>query len=277
MSDLPKPGLHRDVTYDEYAQWSAVRASDLKLFARTPAHARYAMTHPEQTSAMILGNATHCAILEGAAFDARYVAAPKLDRRTNAGKAAWAAFLEENGDRIALDADEYETCQAMRAAVAEHPLATAVLSAPGFTEVSLVWADEREPLHGKARLDRFCTWDGYSTIVDIKTARDASARGFARDAANMSYHVQAAHYLAGADALSPVARRFIFLVVEKEPPNCVALYELDQDFLAAGRAARESALTAYLNAKQSGVWPGYPMKVGTLYAPPWLTTPEETL
>jgi len=107
--DLPKPGLHRDVSYDDYAQWPAVRSSDLKLFARTPAHARYAMTHPEQTSAMILGSATHCAILEPHEFAMRYVEAPKLDRRTNAGKAAWAQFLAEDADRIALDPDEQVT------------------------------------------------------------------------------------------------------------------------------------------------------------------------
>jgi hypothetical protein len=272
---LPKPGLHRGIGYDTYARWDAVRSSELKLFDRTPAHARYALTHPEETSAQLLGNATHTALLEPERFATDYVCAPKLDMRTNAGKAEWAEFIAEHKDQTALKADEFAHCQALLNAVQQHPLASAILRAPGFTEVSLLWADEQMAFHGKARLDRFCTWDGYSTIIDVKTARDASPRGFARDAANLGYHLQAAWYLRGADALSPVARRFVFLVVEKEPPHCVALYELEEDFLAKGRAAVERALRAYATAKETGAWPGYPQAIQTLNAPAWLQTPEE--
>jgi hypothetical protein len=269
-----KPGLYRDLTYDQYAQLRAVRSSDLKGFARSPLHARHAMTHPAESAAMILGQALHVALLEPERFDRDYVAAPALDRRTVAGKATWADFQAANGHRIVLKAEEMEQCRALADAALQHPTAGQLLAAPGLNEASLVWHDAERMLACKARLDRLCEYEGYSTVVDLKSARDASPRGFAADAARFGYHVQAAHYLAGADALAPVARRFVFVVVEKDPPHAVACYELDEPFLAAGRAAREAALVAYANAEQSGVWPGYPNRISTLYAPSWLKSPE---
>lgn len=270
-----KPGVYTDLSYDKYARINAVRSSDLKLFTRTPAHARYAMMHPEQSAAMVLGNATHVAILEPDKFARTYVVAPKLDRRTTAGKAAWQQFLDENKDRIPLSAEEHEVCCAMQKAVAEFPLAHQLVSSPGKTEATVVWEDAATGLRCKARLDRFMTLNGYSTIVDLKTARDASERGFARDAANFAYHLQAAWYLRGCDALSPVPRRFVFIVVEKEPPHCVALYELDEQFLAAGRALCDRTLALYARSMETGHWPGYRAGIGTLYAPSWITTNYE--
>ena len=269
-----KPGMYRGWTYDQYAALPAVRSSDLRGFARSPAHARHAMTHPAESAAMLLGQALHVALLEPSDFERTYVAAPALDRRTVAGKAAWSDFQAANGHRIVLKAEEMDHCRALADAALQHPIAGPLLAAPGVNEASLVWHDAERMLACKARLDRLCTYEGYSTIVDVKSARDASPRGFAADAARFGYHVQAAHYLAGADALAPVARRFVFLVIEKDPPHAVACYELDEMFLAAGRAERESALVAYRNAQEAGVWNGYPTRISTLYAPSWLKSPE---
>lgn len=269
-----KPGMYRGWTYDRYAALPAVRSSDLKGFARSPAHARYAMTHPAESAAMLLGQALHVALLEPQLFERQYVAAPVLDKRTVAGKATWAEFQAANGHRIVLKADEMDQCRALADAALQHPIAGPLLAAPGVNEASLVWHDDAHMLACKARLDRLCEYEGYSTIVDVKSARDASPRGFAADAARFGYATQAAFYLAGADALAPLPRRFIFLVIEKDPPYAVACYELDEGFLEAGRAAVRDAMTQYANAQESGVWSGYPARVTTLYAPSWLRTSE---
>jgi hypothetical protein len=269
-----QPGLYRSWTYDGYASLPAVRSSDLKGFARSAAHARYAMTHPTDSAAMVLGQALHVALLEPHDFTERYASAPKLDRRTAAGKSAWADFQAANAGRIVLTADEMEQVEGLSGAARAHPIASQLFSAPGINEASLVWHDDAHMLSCKARLDRLTTYDGCSTIVDVKSARDASPQGFARQAANLGYALQAAHYLAGADTLAPIARRFVFVVIEKDPPYAVACYELDEQFLAAGRAARDSALAAYANATASGVWRGYPNRISTLYAPSWLKSPE---
>lgn len=271
-----KPGIYRDLSYDEYAKIPAVRSSDLKGFARSAAHARYEMLHPSETPALVLGQALHVAILEPAKFDETYVSAPECDRRTKDGKATWEAFQSQSVGKIILRADEMRQCIDLARAAQDHPLARGMLDSPGANEVTLVWQDEGTGLLCKSRLDRLCNYDSYSTIVDVKTTRDASQRAFAADAARFGYHVQAAWYLRGADALAPVARRFVFLAIEKEPPHCVACYELDEAFLSAGQAECDRALRAYANAQETGVWPGYPLRLGTLFAPTWLRTPEET-
>lgn len=270
-------GLHKTMPYDEYAALDAVRSSTLKHFRRSAAHARYEMLNPEDTAAKVLGQAVHIAVLEPQRFADEYAVAPKLDRRTTAGKAEWSAFCAENAGKIVLKADELELCRALADAAQAHPIAAKLLDAPGLTEPSLVWEDAETKLACKARLDRLTTHDGFSTIVDVKTTRDASPRGFARECATYSYHMQAAWYLRGADALSPVARRFVFIAIEKDPPYAVGVYELDNAFLGAGQKACDDALRMYRNAVETGEWPGYSTSIRTIFAPPWLADmPEET-
>jgi hypothetical protein len=258
------------MSYDEYAALPAVRSSHLKGIERSPAHMRANMLDQTETSAMVVGRALHVALLEPRMFSRQYVGAPKLDRRTNAGRAEWAAFQELHAGKTVLTADEISECMALSRAAHGHPDAALLCDALGYNEATIVWKEEALGLYGKCRLDRLTTVDGYSTIVDFKTARDASPLRFAAQAANLGYHMQAAWYLRGADAISPVARRFVFVVLEKEEPHAVACYELDQEFLAEGQRLVEKALIAYKNATESGVWPGYRRGIHTLFAPAWM-------
>src|SRR3990167_11121445 len=53
---LPAPGLHRGLSFDDYARWAAINNSTLKLFARSAAHAHEAMIAPgETTDALAIG------------------------------------------------------------------------------------------------------------------------------------------------------------------------------------------------------------------------------
>ena len=275
LRELPKSGLHRGIDFDTYARWPAANFSSLKHFRRSAAHARYEQTHQSDTSAKVLGQAVHVALLEPERFAATYVGAPELDRRTVAGKAAWIAFQGENADRIVLKADEMADCLALSRAAQEHPVAGALLQSAGHREVSLLWHDADTGLDCKARPDLFVKWDGYSTIVDFKTTRDASPSGFAIECARFSYHLQAAWYLAGADAISPVARRFVFVAIEKSPPHCIGIYELDSADLDAGRAAIRECLHRYKRARETGEWPGYSTQTQTLRLPAWATQIHE--
>jgi len=266
-----EPGLYTGWKYDTYAALEGVRSSTLKHFERSAAHARYAMMNPTESAATLLGSAVHTAILEPETFEERYVVAPQLDLRTKEGKALWSALEDERPNAIRLRDKEGALCQVLGRAAWAHPLAAQLLNAKGHSEATIVWDDPATGLRCKARFDRFCMFGGHSTIVDVKTTVDASRVGFSAQVARLGYHVQAAHYLAGADVLSPVARRFIFLAIEKAPPHAVALYELDDAFLETGRAARARAMQEYKNAEETGVWPGYAAGVNTLLAPKWLT------
>ena len=267
--DAPEVGLHQNVPYDEYDKWAAVRHSTLRHFAKTPAHAREQMIHPDKSSkAQALGHATHVAVLEPERFEREFIAAPRISTRSNKGKADWAAFVAANAGRAVLPAEEHESCLLMRKAVWSHPTAAELLRGPGMNEVSGVWKDKDTGLPCKARLDRLTTMGGWSIIVDVKTSKSAMRHLFAKDVYNYQYHQQAAMYLDGCDALAPFPRKYVFIVVENAP-YLVATMELEEDAIALGRDEYKKHLSTYAECLSTGRWPGYDDGMSYISLPTW--------
>lgn len=268
-AEAPPPKLYRGVAYDTYSQWRAANHSLLRHFGQTAAHAHYRLTHPDDGSeAKQRGHTTHVAVLEPARFLAEYVAAPRFDKRTNAGKAGWADFQAEHSGKVIVPEDEFALAGTMAAAVWSHPTAAELLRG-GLKEVSLAWRDKDTGVPCKARLDHLGTAGEWSAIVDLKTSRNASRRSFERDVHSYGYHQQGAFYLDGADALSPRPRKFIFVVVESEPPHCVAVYELDSEAIDLGRDDYKKHLRMYAECVTTGRWPGYPDGMDYVSLPTW--------
>lgn len=265
-------GIHKNLTRREYESIEAVNQSTLKLFSKTAAHAREAMLHPkEPTEAMNFGSALHCAILEPKRFQQVYVVAPKFDRRTKEGKEGWATWEEQNRGKEIVAQDDMAAISAMANSCYSEPLVKSLLTAPGSNEVALVWTDKRTGLRCKALLDRVTTYANYTVVLDIKSARDAGELEFGRAVFKLTYHVQAAFYLDGLNAIAPADRRFLFIAIEKERPFCVAVYELDDESIAQGRATVRRYLNTYAECMATGIWPGYPSGVTPLSLPSWAT------
>lgn len=276
VADDTKVGLFRDLTYIEYEQINAVRHSVLRHFGRSALHAREAIVNPpKQTEAMAIGQAIHCAILEPERFDVTYMAAPKLDRRTKKGQATWAE-LQASPLNI-ITAEEYDLCLRVRESVWSHSFAAELLRGKGLNEVSAVWVDQDTGARCKARFDRLSATQltdpagtAYSAIIDLKTTHNASRRAFSDSAGKLAYHEAAAFYLDGAFALSPRPRKFIWIAMEKEPPYAVAVYEVGDASIEAGRDAYKAHLRAYAEAVRTGVWAGYGEGADYLDIPAWM-------
>jgi hypothetical protein len=99
----------------------------------------------------------------------------------------------------------------------------------------------------KARLD----WHDGTSVWDLKTARDASPRGFIRAINNFNYHMQAALYLDACAASGLGAEQFMFLAQEKMQPYPYAIYALSDEAAAYGRAKNEQALQTLLSCKEN--------------------------
>ncbi len=271
----PTVGLHKGIEFEDYLAWEAVSRSTISDFERSAAHGRQAMTRPARaTAAMKVGSATHAAILEPETFEAGWVAAPKVDRRTKAGRETWANFEAANSTREVLTAEEFARVEAMRQSVFAHPIARRLLTEPGEVELSFAW--EREVKGAgtvlcKGRADRFTVFDGSPVLLDLKTTEDASpdADGFVRSCAKFGYALQAAWYLDGMAAIAPGERRFLFVAVEKSPPYAVAVHELDQWSVNSGRIQYERLLARYATAKTTDTWEGYPNQVHQIELPVW--------
>jgi len=259
-------GLHSaaELSNAAYRALDAVSKSDLDLIARSPAHWKYAI--PEETPAMRIGSAVHCVVLEPESFAARYVSAPDIDRRTKAGKEAFAEFETEHAGKIVLSVEDSVLCQRIAESVRAHPRAAALLSA-GQPEVSAFWNDPEFNVRCRARYD-WLTPDGLA--LDLKTTQDASASAFAKSCAAFRYHVQSAWYQDGyLQATGELPLGFVFIAVEKAPPCAVALYELDGDAVDYGRALARRDLARYVTARELDVWPAYPETVQPLSLPRW--------
>lgn len=285
---IQAPGFYPATDYPTYDSWEAMRSSVACLFATTAAHARAAMTSPfgagKPTKAKGLGELAHCAILEPDYLEKRFLVWTGEHRgKGRPGeqlfKAMEARALAE-GKAIIEDRKDYDEALRLRDAVWRKPWARAVFGSAGFNEVSYVWEDADYGILCKARADRIVAdLNGYTTIVEIKTAMDASPAGFRRAIENYGYHVQAAMQLDGLQALAPANRYLVWVVLEKGAPWEVALYEPEGyvssenvgPLIAAGRERYKGALLQQLHCARENYWPGYANDPQPIGLPPWAT------
>jgi hypothetical protein len=263
-------GIYPDMDEATYRAAPAVSCSTLKRFADAPAKAHVAL--PE-TDSMRAGRLIHSAVMEAWSFDARYQRTD-LDRR---GTEAWqeeeAAALSTG--RTLIKTAEYDKLAAIRDAVHAHPTARELL-APGLTtETAVFWDDPLTGARCRARMDGIRR--DMQLVLDVKTTGDASPREFARSAAKLRMHWQAAWYLDGI-AAAPGGFRpeaFLFIAVERDAPHLIAVYELPTDAIDAGRRQIRAALHGYLECERRGEWPGYPPTITPLHLPEWALINDE--
>jgi exodeoxyribonuclease VIII len=114
-------------------------------------------------------------------------------------------------------------------------------------------------------------------IVDLKTAKKASADGFQKAAAEMNYHIQAAYYSDLLEKYSGDGRpyTFFFIAQEKVAPYAFNIFESSAQFISQGRYEYEMLLQMYRYCVDNNTWPGYQIfcqnKYGILELklPPW--------
>ena len=255
----------------DYHKAEGISASGLKLLSRSPAHYKYSVR--EETSAMKKGTAVHCAVFEPERFKNEYIIAPDIDKRTKAGKEAYAE-LEMSG-KIVLSSDEYSDVTDMAEAVRMDEVAGQLVTG-GIAERSIFWDTnvmlDEVPVTArcKARPDYIKKVDGRYNIIDLKTAEDARPSVFTRAAYDYGYHLQAAHYHAGCtSALDSPVGVFAFVVVEKKPPYAVMVYVASQDFMNLGRESNGRLINLYARCKAKNEWPAYETGVQELGVPAW--------
>jgi hypothetical protein len=283
VTQSPETGLIDWSNEQYHADTSRVSKSGLDKIAKSPAHYHYHYLNTdrpqkEETPALRLGSAIHCAVLEPDAFARRYAFLNDAEIVAEIGGAnpratgkykAWKAAVElENVDKVVLSAAEYQQCQAMRAAVWAHPMAAKLLSAPGPVEQTYLFTDAASGAACKIRPDKIARIDEDIYIVDLKSTEDASEREFGRSAFTYGYHKQGAFYLDGyhaATAGKPEA--FVLIAVEKTAPFNVGVYFLDDEAVALGRTQYGENCKTYAECTKTGHWPGYGHDVNNLKLP----------
>ena len=258
-----------------YHKHFAVSKSGLDLIAKSPLHywARFLDPNrvwPEPTPAMRLGTAVHTHVLELSKWDEQIAVAPEdINRRTKIGREQWEAFEQASARKTVISASDHEKVMAMGRSVLGHRSAAALLAADGQPEDTFMWTDETYGLQCKCRPD-YMHSDG-STIVDLKTTRDASPRGFRHSVIQYRYHVQAAWYLHGVEqATGRRPERFIFVAVESTAPYACGVYEASAEMIEAGMIQAREDLGKLAVCKAADHWPSYSDEVQMMTLPPWM-------
>ena len=230
MSTFKSGDIITDLDINEYHKpVHGLSSSVLKQFIGDPSSVVWARNAPQDSSKMAelaFGDDFHCKVLEPARFKSKYDTLPKVNRRTNAGKAEEAeaiAEFEKNGvTPISFEDDEKLT--AMSQSISVHPVWKSLLELDWSPEVSMFWDDE---LGGrcKVRTDFFAELtdknrpsfipDDYDSVtVDIKTIQDLGQTQ--NQIGRLHYHVQQAFYERGIQAVTGKKTFFMFFFVSKK-------------------------------------------------------------
>ena len=269
----PEPielGIYDCMPAEQYHAIDACSSTRLNALKRSASHCLQIIHDPIDSDALLLGSATHCAILEGESFGRRYAYGPDVDGRTKDGKAAKAdaeIIAARDGKRL-LPAKFREQIDGMAGEVRLHPAASALIAQIRFAERTILWRDaEHNNLLCRARLDGWCPDIG--TIVDVKTTTDASPEAFAASAWKWGYWRQAAFYRRAAAAVGLEARNSVIIAVEKEAPFAVGVYRLHPDAIRAAAWELEELIEHYEECTRTDQWLGYSSEVEDLDMPAW--------
>lgn len=258
-----KNGVY-DISIEDYHSGAGYSRSKLIHFNKSPLHfwheafgnkaPQKAADVIKKVNALEFGNALHTYVLERNDFDNRYIAMPKINRATIAGKNAYKEFQLKSEGKLIICGDALKEIEGMANSIELHKDAKALISGADY-EKSLFWTDPETGILCKVRPD---IWHN-NFICDLKTTQSGALKDFQKSVYNYSYHIQAGmiqealKHVLGVDM-----QNFIFVAVEKEAPYAVAVYRLDPLAVSLGVAKFKNILQGIKQCTEANNWPSYP-------------------
>lgn len=266
-------GIVHELPEADYFAHPALSSTQARELLDSPKKYHYGLTHPRANKAEFdLGHAVHALVLGRGAETVVYPPTV-LGKGGRLGTVAAIEFEERaraNG-QTPVKQDVADQVKAMAEAVLAHPMARVLLEQDADSEVSVFATDPDTEVEIRARFDKLPSGGNTPIAMDLKTARDASPKGFARAAAEHRYHVQRGHYMdAHAYAGGIDLDGFVFVVVESEAPHLVGVYRLNPEWEQLGVDEARRARRIYKECTESGTWPGYSDGIEALIAPFWV-------
>lgn len=249
----PKPGIYTGISGDEYHAGPGISKTGLwKIYTKTPAHFKGAK--PKETKYFDIGKAIDLAILEPESFEPKVMKGPP-NRTGNAWKDAVSEAT--NSQRVVLTAPDYDGALLIRDMVHANAWLHSIICSPNaITGASAYYVDEKTGQLVRVRPD--LVRPDHNFMLDLKSCRDASKRGFKKAVGEYGYHAQEGLYVPGWMAAKGCdIAGMVFLAVEKEQPYAFEVYELTPAAVEEGRAAMRQALDTYSKCKESDTWPAY--------------------
>lgn len=251
---------------DKYHPTMALSSGKLKRLLDSPLHFAASFDNEGSDSdALRFGRLFHMALLEGERFRGNYIVMPEFEGKgSKKSKEEWLAHHKTA--IIVKNRDEEKQIVGMLESVLRHKKGSELIA--GQKEYKeLTGFFNYRGYRCKIRID--ILFNG-QTVVDLKTAADASAKGFSRSALKYGYAMQAAWYLLGASLIlkRPITS-FKFLAVEKSPPYACNVFNVDDGFWSLGDRMVEIALKRLDRSFEIGEFESYSDEEQSLEIPPW--------
>lgn len=262
-------GIHKDLSIDDYHQNPThISASKLKKAKKATNFILVESDDDDSKRQMYdFGNAFETALIEPEKFneevciiDLKKRPVPDKNFQTAANRDWKKAQIELAGDKYILmqndKKESNEDLQAMVKSCNDKPFIKSLVST-SEKQVSIFWKDLESGLSLKTRPDLIKETPNGVVIVDVKTCKDASPNGFAKDAATLNYPIQATMQIQGVEEMIGPVSHYFYLAVEKTAPYNAQLYRLtDEDREFFDGQTRE-LYSKVAKAKESGIYPGY--------------------
>ena len=251
-----KPGVYHDIPNEDYHAAPGVNASFLKSWiSKSPLHAEYTRGSIGQTVADI-GTAIHSEALEPELGNV--VVSEEKTRATKAFKEHYELCKAEG--KVLLPRKDYDNVknavlgmltddgEIVGGLMNDQHCGKLLKQKDKICEASIFVEHEPSGLMLKCRPDIYSP--ELKVMGDVKSAQDASPRGFGKAIFKFGYHLQAAHYLLCARILGWEVKHWGFLAVEKEPPYPAHFHTLDDEVLEYATGVVETALMEVAEARE---------------------------
>lgn len=174
---------------------------------------------------------------------------------------------------VPIHVEDYRKAVEMAQVVHQHETAGRLL-AEGDPEAWMYWTDSDSGCKMRQRADWMCRRKRL-TIIEYKTAADASPEAFSRTVFRYGYHIAAAFGITGAKTLGLDADpAYVIVAQEKEPPYLVSVHELDTEAILYSQRQMREAISTFQRCTETGQWPGYPVGINPIPLPLWAVDDE---
>jgi hypothetical protein len=227
----------------EQLQERPLSYSSLKEFAKSPRHyLDYLNRKKETTPAMLFGSMVHSLLLEPAKFNDEFAVMGSIDRRTTAGKEAYAKFVEESAGKDVVMENDYNEAKALADNVLSNPSL-----APWVKNCHQYEQEFRTELWGLPMRGFF---DGVAEdyILEVKTTMDASPDNLMRDFYNRQYHMQAGLY--NLVSSKPIK----YLIIETRSPYDAYIADATGDYVAKGQDLLTKTIVKFDECMKANGW-----------------------
>lgn len=244
------------MTEKEYRQHPAISRSELFKISESPEKFKYYQEHPEEpTPSLIFGQLIHAMALQPETVNDLFAVAPNVDRRTKAGKEAYAQFESEAENKTVVTADMYQQAKEMCEALGRHKFVQKLFK--GEKEKVFFWNDDLTGEPCKCRTDVLTELGDNLIIVDLKSTENAQTEAFMKSAIKYGYDFQSAMYSKGVEVNTGKKPIFVFVAIEKNPPYAINILQADELLIRRGYDLFREYIGIYHDCKQTGNFYGY--------------------